>query len=100
MIYCKLEKRLLKSSEECVIITAATKFRRITEKPAKDRIRGTIMPNIDYLVKRIAGMNYRAMLDTARKVHERSGKNTLAALADIMACGFKYQAGYMDYLVF
>ncbi len=100
MIYCILEKRLLKSIGECVIITAATKFWLITEKPAKDRIRGTVMPNIDYLVKRIAGMNYRAMLDTARKVHERSGKNTVAALADIMYCGFKYQAGYMDYLVF
>lgn len=58
------------------------------------------MPNLTYVVKRIAGMNYRAMLDTARTVHERTGKNTLSTLADIIYCGFKYQAGYMDYLVF
>ena len=45
-------------------------------------------------------MDYGAMIRTAKTVHERSGKNTVAALADICWCGFRYQAGYMDYLVF
>jgi hypothetical protein len=58
------------------------------------------MPNLNYIFKRIAGMDYGALLETARKVHVRSGKGTLASLADIVACGFRYQAGYMDYLVF
>ena len=58
------------------------------------------MPNLNYIFKRIAGMDYGALLETTRKVHVRSGKGTLASLADIVACGFRYQAGYMDYLVF
>ena len=58
------------------------------------------MPNLNYIFKRIAGMDYGALLETARKVHARSGKGTLVSLADIVACGFRYQAGYMDYLVF
>lgn len=58
------------------------------------------MPNLNYLVKRIAGMNYRAMLDTARTIHQRTGKNIVFTMMDIIYCGFKYQAGYMDYLVF
>ena len=45
-------------------------------------------------------MDYGAMVRTAKTVHERTGKNTLAVLADIISCGLRYQAGYMDYLVF
>lgn len=58
------------------------------------------MANLSYIIKRIAGMDYKAMLDTAKKVHERTGKNTMATMLDIVKCGFRYQAGYMDYLVF
>ncbi len=58
------------------------------------------MPKFTYIIKRIAGMDYGAMVRTAKTVHERTGKNTLAVLADIISCGFRYQAGYMDYLVF
>lgn len=58
------------------------------------------MPNLKYVLKRIAGMDYQAMLDTAHTVHERTGKSKLVTLADMIACGFLYQAGYMDYLVF
>ncbi|MEM1483675.1 sugar-transfer associated ATP-grasp domain-containing protein [Oscillospiraceae bacterium PP1C4] len=58
------------------------------------------MPNLKYIVKRIAEMDYKAMVRTARTVHGRTGKNTLVTLADMVICGFKYQAGYMDYLVF
>ena len=58
------------------------------------------MPNLKYVAKRIAGMNFGAMLDTARTVKERTGRGVLPTLVDRAACGFKYQAGYMDYLVF
>ncbi len=58
------------------------------------------MPNLKYVIKRVAEMDYGAMLDTARKIHKRCGKNTLFIVADMIACGFQYQAGYMDYLVF
>lgn len=58
------------------------------------------MPNIKYIIKRIAGMDYRSMLNTAKTVHERCGRSTLSVLVDMTSCGFKYQAGYMDYLVF
>ena len=58
------------------------------------------MPNLKYVAKRIAGMNFGAMLDTARTVKERTGRGVLPTLVDMAACGFKYQAGYMDYLVF
>ena len=55
---------------------------------------------IGYLIKRIAEMDKKAVWQTAKKVHERSRKPTLLAFADIVRCGFKYGAGYMDYLVF
>lgn len=58
------------------------------------------MPSIKYLIGRITNMNYGAMVRTAKTVHERCGKSTLAALIDMVVCGAKYQAGYMDYLVF
>ena len=58
------------------------------------------MPKIGYLLGRIAGMDYGAMVRTAREVHRRGGKGTLPALADIVKCGLRFQAGYMDYLVF
>ena len=58
------------------------------------------MPNLKYVLQRMAGMDYGAMVRTAQQVHQRCGKNTLAALVDMTVCGFRYQAGYMDYLVF
>ncbi|MCI8649002.1 MAG: hypothetical protein HFG20_02690 [Anaerotruncus sp.] len=58
------------------------------------------MPKLSYVLRRIAGMDYKRMWEVARQVHQRTGKNTLGILSDIIACGFRYQAGYMDYLVF
>ena len=58
------------------------------------------MPKITYLLRRIAEMDKKAVWQTARKVHKRSGKSTLSAFVDIVRCGFTYGAGYMDYLVF
>ena len=55
---------------------------------------------IGYLLKRIAQMDRKAVWQTAKRVHTRSGRATLPVFFDIVRCGFKYGAGYMDYLVF
>ncbi len=58
------------------------------------------MPKLQYVLRRMKEMDYKKMLDTAKTIHQRCGKNTLFLLADMAWCGFRYQAGYMDYLVF
>lgn len=58
------------------------------------------MKKIIYLVKRIFGMNFSGLFRTAKKVSKETGKNYFAILFDIIYCGFKYMAGYVDYDVF
>ncbi len=58
------------------------------------------MPNLKYILRRVAGMDYKQMVEVAKTIHQRTGKNTLGILMDMVRCGFRYQAGYMDYLVF
>ncbi len=45
-------------------------------------------------------MNYKALFNTVDFVHEQNGKNKLGLFFDIVHCGLKYQAGYMDYKLF
>ena len=61
---------------------------------------GGIMSKISYLFKRIKGMKYQQMFDTINFVHHKTEKNKLSILIDIINCGIKYQAGYMDYKLF
>lgn len=58
------------------------------------------MGKLGYLVKRIKGMDYSKFFDTVNFVHEKNGKNKIGIFLDIVHCGLKYQAGYMDYKVF
>lgn len=58
------------------------------------------MGKINYLVKRIKSMDYKSLFDTVNFVHEKNGKNKLSIFLDIVHCGLKYQAGYMDYKIF
>ena len=58
------------------------------------------MGKIGYLFKRITSMNYGKMFDTVKEIHDKSGKNSIAIFFDIIHCGIKYQAGYMDYKLF
>lgn len=58
------------------------------------------MGKISYLFKRISKMNYGAMFETINKVHEKSKKNKIVIFFDIIICGIKYQAGYVDYYQF
>lgn len=58
------------------------------------------MSKITYLFKRIKGMNYKQFFETINYVHEKNKKNKISIFFDIVHCGVKYQAGYMDYKLF
>jgi len=53
-----------------------------------------------YLIKRIMNMSYKGMFETINKVKEKNNKLKLFILLDIVYCGLKYQAGYIDYYLF
>ena len=57
------------------------------------------MGKLGYIIRCIAHMDYSALFDTVKQVHKLSGKPRAAILADIVSCGFKYGAGYKDYLL-
>lgn len=58
------------------------------------------MKNIKYLLKRLKSMNFSNMFDTAKQISKETGKNSLIILFDIIYCGYKYMAGFVDYRVF
>ena len=58
------------------------------------------MGKIKYLINRILKMNYKQFFSTIDKVHKKTKKNRLSIFIDIINCGIKYQAGYIDYNLF
>lgn len=58
------------------------------------------MDKIKYLFKRITNMNYKKMFTTINEIHKKTNKNRIFLFFDIIMCGFKYQAGYMDYKLY
>lgn len=58
------------------------------------------MGKIKYLIRRVGEMDFKNMYKQAKVVRKRTGKPTLFVLADMIYCGYKYLAGYMDYVVF
>lgn len=58
------------------------------------------MKKVIYMIKRIFNMNFLNLFKTASRVSKKSGKKYLFILFDIIYCGFKYMAGYVDYEVF
>lgn len=58
------------------------------------------MSKIMYLLKRIKSMNYDKMFDTVKEISEKTKKNKVSIFLDIIYCGIKYQAGYMDYKLY
>lgn len=58
------------------------------------------MNKINYLIDRISNINYKQMLEKVDVIHEKTGKNKLSIFFDMIYCGIKYQAGYMDYWLF
>ena len=55
------------------------------------------MPNIKYMLQRIASMDYSRMFKTIDDMHARTGKSKVKLFADVVYCGLKYRAGYNDY---
>ncbi len=45
-------------------------------------------------------MNYRMMIRRAKEVARKNGRLTVSIFIDMVMCGFKYQAGYEDYVLF
>lgn len=58
------------------------------------------MKRIKYLIKRICNMNFNNFFNTLNDVHKKTGKNKVYIFFDMIICGFKYQAGYIDYNLF
>lgn len=58
------------------------------------------MGKLKYLTRRILEMDYKSFFKTIDDVKKRSGKNRIFLFFDIVICGLKYQAGYMDYQLF
>lgn len=56
------------------------------------------MSKVSFLIKKLTTMDYGNIARVARKVHQKTGKNTLIAALDILKCGAKYQAGPLDYM--
>ncbi len=57
------------------------------------------MSRITYVFKRIGKMDFSRMRDTAKMLHQKTGKSTLWLLTDMARCAAKYNAGYMDYKI-
>lgn len=45
-------------------------------------------------------MNYKNFLNTVKKVHKETERSHIFITLDMIYCGFKYQAGYLDYYLF
>ncbi len=58
------------------------------------------MPNIKYLIKRVANMDFKNMFGKVSSIHKKTGKSRLSIINDMRVCALKYGAGYMDYDLF
>ena len=52
---------------------------------------------MNYLIKRIARINYKNFFTVIKRLHKKTGKNTIFLFFDVVHCGLKYKAGYIDY---
>lgn len=58
------------------------------------------MKKIKFLFKALLRMDYKSFFKITKKVAKKSKRLYLITLIDIIYCGIKYQAGYMDYQEF
>lgn len=58
------------------------------------------MSKIKYLINRIIKMNYARMFKVTKNISKKINKNYILVLLDIIVCGIKYGAGYLDYELF
>lgn len=57
------------------------------------------MSRLQYFRKRLLKMDWKAMWKTTGLLKKRSGKSRLWLMADMLRCGIKYNAGYIDYKI-
>ncbi len=57
------------------------------------------MSRLSYFFKRLVKMDWEAMWKTTALLKERSGKNRIWLLCDMLKCAVKYNAGYVDYKI-
>lgn len=55
------------------------------------------MKTIGFVLKRLAGMNYKAMLDNISAIHKKTGRSRLWLLQDMVRCSMKHGSGHVDY---
>ena len=58
------------------------------------------MPNLKYLLKRAASMDYKNMFHKINNIHQKTGKSRISIFNDMRKCAVKYGAGYSDYDLF
>ena len=57
------------------------------------------MSRLSFFAKRLVRMDWKKMWETTGLLKERSGKSRLWLLLDMLRCGVRYNAGYMDYKI-
>ena len=57
------------------------------------------MNKLSFFFKRLFQMDTRRFRETLRMIRAQSGKPTPFLLADLLVCGIRYNAGYMDYMI-
>lgn len=55
------------------------------------------MRKLRFLLKRIFNLNFSNMFKTIESIHKETNKSKVFLFFDMVYCGFKYQAGYLDY---
>ena len=57
------------------------------------------MSRLSFFFKRLVRMDWHKMWKMTRVIKERSGKSRVWLLSDMLRCGIRYNAGYMDYMI-
>jgi len=58
------------------------------------------MSKIKYLLKRIFRLNFKGMPERINEAHQRSGKSRIFIFFDMINCALRYQAGYIEYVIY
>ena len=55
------------------------------------------MPSVSYLLKRISNMSFKSMFERVDIVKAKTKKSKFVIFNDMVWCGLRYGAGYVDY---
>lgn len=58
------------------------------------------MSGAGYFVKCVRGLNIDKMIETAKQISKKTGRNATLILIDMVYCGMRFKAGYNDYREF